>query len=30
MTQVTLRYFDGCPNWQTADQRLGQLRAVLR
>lgn len=19
---VTLRYFDGCPNWQTADARL--------
>jgi hypothetical protein len=23
---VTLRYFDGCPNWQTADSRL---RAAL-
>ncbi|MGI8696955.1 MAG: hypothetical protein ACR2JQ_09960 [Mycobacteriales bacterium] len=22
MTQVTLRYFDGCPNWQLAEQRL--------
>lgn len=25
MTQVTLVYFDGCPNWQVADERLGQL-----
>lgn len=25
--QLTLRYFDGCPNWQTAEARL---REVLR
>jgi hypothetical protein len=23
--RVTLRYFDGCPNWQTADGRLRQV-----
>ena len=23
--EVTLRYFDGCPNWQTADSRLRQV-----
>lgn len=22
---VTLMYFDGCPNWKTADERLTQL-----
>ncbi|MBS3941346.1 MAG: thioredoxin family protein [Actinobacteria bacterium] len=22
---VTLRYFDGCPNWEVADQRLRSL-----
>ena len=22
---VTLRYFDGCPNWEIADQRLRSL-----
>jgi hypothetical protein len=26
-SDVTLRYFDGCPNWRTTDERL---RAVLR
>jgi hypothetical protein len=26
MRQVTLLYFDGCPNWRTADARL---RAVV-
>lgn len=25
MRHVTLLYFDGCPNWQIADQRLVQL-----
>ena len=25
---VTLRYFDGCPNWQTADVRLREALAV--
>ncbi len=20
--KITIRYFDGCPNWQTADRRL--------
>ena len=25
MRQVTLLYFDGCPNWQVADQRLRRL-----
>lgn len=29
MTQVTLLYFDGCPNWRTADHRLGQLADEL-
>lgn len=24
---VTLLYFDGCPSWQIADARLGQLAA---
>lgn len=23
--EVTLRYFDGCPNWQTVDSRLRQV-----
>lgn len=26
MTNVTLLYFDGCPNWQVADQRLRELQ----
>lgn len=26
MTTVTLLYFDGCPNWQLADQRLRELQ----
>jgi hypothetical protein len=26
MTNVTLLYFDGCPNWQVADERLRQLQ----
>lgn len=25
MMDVTLRYFDGCPNWEVADQRLRSL-----
>lgn len=25
MRKVTLLYFDGCPNWHVADQRLRQL-----
>lgn len=25
MTEVTLLYFDGCPSWQTTDQRLRTL-----
>lgn len=27
MTVVTLLYFDGCPNWRRADERLTQLQA---
>jgi len=26
---VTLLYFDGCPNWQIADQRLRDLQPEL-
>lgn len=26
---VTLLYFDGCPNWQLADERLRSLRDEL-
>ena len=26
MTGVTLLYFEGCPNWQRADERLRQLQ----
>ena len=26
---VTLLYFDGCPNWQQADERLTELQAEL-
>lgn len=26
MTNVTLLYFDGCPNWQVADERLRRLQ----
>lgn len=26
---VALRYFDGCPNWQTARERLEQAMAEL-
>jgi len=29
MTTVTLLYFDGCPNWQIADQRLRDLQSEL-
>ncbi|MFU8840107.1 MAG: thioredoxin family protein [Nitriliruptoraceae bacterium] len=29
MPDVTLQYFDGCPNWQLADQRLTALQAEL-
>jgi hypothetical protein len=25
VVNVTLRYFDGCPNWQTADVRIRQV-----
>ena len=25
MAEVTLLYFDGCPSWRTADQRLAAL-----
>jgi hypothetical protein len=25
MTDVTLHYFDGCPNWELADRRLRSL-----
>jgi hypothetical protein len=28
--QVELFYFDGCPNWTVADERLAQALAVLR
>lgn len=27
MGVVTLLYFDGCPNWQRADERLTELQA---
>ena len=27
--EVTLLYFDGCPNWQTADKRLAALADEL-
>ena len=30
MPQVTLVYFDGCPNWQVAEQRLQQLAGEYR
>lgn len=26
MTQVTLRYVDGCPNWEQTDRRLRALQ----
>lgn len=29
MPQVTLLYFDGCPSWQVADQRLLELADEL-
>ena len=29
MTDVTVMYFDGCPNWQLADERLRQLQGEL-
>ncbi len=25
--EITLLYFDGCPNWELADQRLAQIAA---
>lgn len=25
--EITLLYFDGCPNWKVADQRLAQIAA---
>lgn len=27
--QVTLQYFDGCPNWQVTDERLQALATEL-
>lgn len=29
MTEVTLRYFDGCPNWEYTDHQLRELRAEV-
>jgi hypothetical protein len=29
MAEVTLLYFDECPNWQHADEQLRQLRGEL-
>lgn len=29
MTTVTLLYFDDCPSWRTADERLRSLQAEL-
>ncbi len=29
MSDVTLLYFDGCPSWQTADERLRSLQPEL-
>lgn len=29
MTEVALLYFDGCPSWQTADERLKSLADEL-
>lgn len=29
MAVVTLLYFDGCPNWRQADERLTELQAEL-
>ena len=29
MPDVTLLYFDGCPSWQLADQRLDELAGEL-
>lgn len=29
MPEVTLLYFDGCPNWRTADERLRGLQEEL-
>ncbi|MFO7960074.1 MAG: hypothetical protein R6U94_03900 [Nitriliruptoraceae bacterium] len=29
MPEVTLQYFDGCPNWKLADQRLRALQDEL-
>jgi hypothetical protein len=29
MTDVTLLYFDGCPNWEVADQRLRELQGEV-
>jgi hypothetical protein len=29
--QITLRYFDGCPNWRLAEARMNEaLAAVVR
>lgn len=29
MTEVTLRYVDGCPNWEHTDRRLRELQAGI-
>jgi len=29
MTDVTLLYFDGCPNWGTTDRQLRELQAEI-
>lgn len=29
MTDVTLLYFDGCPHWRVADERLRELQTEL-
>lgn len=29
MTEVTLQYFDGCPNWEVTDHRLRSLEDEL-
>lgn len=29
MTEVTLLYFDGCPNWRATDERLRALQDEL-
>lgn len=29
MRTITLRYFDGCPNWRTAEERIARVLAEL-